>query len=249
MSSAPDQAASAAVRRRPGDVRADYLRAKADAIAAFYDRLGPQRDKWIRRNRYYYDQLLKLLRFFIPPGSTVLDVGCGTGHLLAGLEPARGVGIDASAAMIELARRKYPHLQFRCQRVEELPPQSDETFDYIIMVNVVGEMTDIVAGLQRLHVRCRPQTRLIILFYNYLWEPLCQLAAAVRLKLDNPTQNWLSVTDLAKFLYLADFEIIKKGHRLLMPYHLPGLAEVCNALLAKLPLLNRLGFVSYVVAR
>jgi SAM-dependent methyltransferase len=233
----------------PVDPRTNYLRTKASIIREFYDCLGTGREKWIRRNSYYYKLLLKQLRFFIQPGQSVLDIGCGTGDLLAGVEPSRGVGVDISPTMVELAAEKYPNLTCRCEAVEQLSPEADETFDYITMVNVVGEMTDIMTGLQRVHAQCRPETRLIILFYNYLWEPLCQVAAALRLKLDNPTQNWLSATDLAKFLYLADFEIVKRGYRVLMPYHVPGVAELFNGLLAKLPLLNRLGFVSYVVAR
>lgn len=47
-------------------------------------------------------------------GETILDVGCGTGHLtqqmaLAGAIPT---GIDSSAEMIESARRAYPDIEF-----------------------------------------------------------------------------------------------------------------------------------------
>ena len=48
------------------------------------------------------------------PGERVLDVGCGTGHLTAQIAAAgtEVVGIDASAAMIDEARRVYPKLEF-----------------------------------------------------------------------------------------------------------------------------------------
>ena len=54
-------------------------------------------------------RLLELVARLTPEGGTVIDLGCGTGHLLVeihrALAPARVrcVGIDASPAMIELA--------------------------------------------------------------------------------------------------------------------------------------------------
>lgn len=48
------------------------------------------------------------------PGERILDLGCGTGHLAAQIERAGAevVGIDGSSAMIEQARRSYPHIRF-----------------------------------------------------------------------------------------------------------------------------------------
>ncbi len=52
----------------------------------------------------------------MPPGSgrVVLDVGCGTGANLAAMADAyRCVGIDTSAEGIELARGRFPQIEFR----------------------------------------------------------------------------------------------------------------------------------------
>lgn len=51
----------------------------------------------------------------VDPAGTVLDIGCGTGHVTAelaglGLEV---VGIDPSEAMLEIAQRSHPGLEFR----------------------------------------------------------------------------------------------------------------------------------------
>src|SRR5690242_11743915 len=48
-------------------------------------------------------------------GERVLDLGCGTGDLTAqlALRGASVVGLDASAEMLEEARRKYPALELR----------------------------------------------------------------------------------------------------------------------------------------
>ena len=47
--------------------------------------------------------------------SRVLDIGCGTGHHVAGFanENIPVIGIDNSSAMLEIAKENYPNLDFR----------------------------------------------------------------------------------------------------------------------------------------
>ena len=54
-------------------------------------------ERWRRINAAYHADDHKFMRFLIPPGKRVLEVGCGTGDLLAALEPSYGVGIDFGA--------------------------------------------------------------------------------------------------------------------------------------------------------
>jgi SAM-dependent methyltransferase len=56
-------------------------------------------------------------------GERILDVGCGTGQLTAGLAQAGAqvVGVDSSAAMIEQARRNYPDIPFEQADARALP--------------------------------------------------------------------------------------------------------------------------------
>ena len=48
------------------------------------------------------------------PGESILDIGCGTGHLTKAIAEAGAhvVGIDSSASMIETARTTYPDIEF-----------------------------------------------------------------------------------------------------------------------------------------
>jgi SAM-dependent methyltransferase len=48
------------------------------------------------------------------PGESILDLGCGTGHLTQAIAEsgAHAIGLDSSASMIETARTTYPDLQF-----------------------------------------------------------------------------------------------------------------------------------------
>ena len=83
-----------------------------EAKRELFNALAPERERWLGRSRYYHRELTRYLRFLIPEGSRVLEVGCGLGDLLADLKPSRGVGVDISDKMAELARTRHPELSF-----------------------------------------------------------------------------------------------------------------------------------------
>src|SRR5687768_17912860 len=51
----------------------------------------PEREQWVARHSYYYEEDRRYLRFLVPEGKRVLDLGCGMGDLLASLKPSKGV--------------------------------------------------------------------------------------------------------------------------------------------------------------
>lgn len=58
--------------------------------------------------------LADLVQRMVPPGGLIVDVGCGTGANIASFaHQYRCFGIDASAEGIELARTRFPQVQFR----------------------------------------------------------------------------------------------------------------------------------------
>src|ERR1700686_3668574 len=83
---------------------------RKQALRRLHDDLASQRVEWIERARYFHEEDLRYLKFLIQVGARVLELGCGTGHLLAALKPSIGVGVDFSPSMIAEARRTYPHL-------------------------------------------------------------------------------------------------------------------------------------------
>src|SRR6516225_4576967 len=87
----------------------DALRASREARRLRQDNNAANRDKWVRSNRYFYDRFKRLLRFIVEPGKRVLEIRCQTGHLLASVEPAYGVGVEISDRLVEVAERSYPH--------------------------------------------------------------------------------------------------------------------------------------------
>ena len=219
-----------------------------DKIRQRFDALAQTRDKWLDRNRLYYSDQEHYLKFLIPEGKSVLELGCGTGRLLAALKPRRGLGIDISPAMIRQARKQYPGLEFQVGDMENLD-NFDETFDFIILSDVIGLLLDIEQTFHALHRFCRPDTRVIITYYNFLWEPLLKLAELIGQKMPQQHQNWLSVADISNLLYLADFQVVKRENRLLFPKNIPLFSAFLNRFLAPLPGINKLCLSCYLVAR
>lgn len=78
------------------------------------------RERWKARHDYYYEKEKRYWRFLVPDSASILKLGCGTGDLLATLEPSGGLGIDFSQATIEGAGTKHANLRFRRGDVENL---------------------------------------------------------------------------------------------------------------------------------
>jgi SAM-dependent methyltransferase len=184
----------------------------------------------------------------VPEGLSVLELGCGTGDLLNALKPKKGVGIDFSPEMLKIAREKYPELEFREADAEQLEYWG-ETFDVLIMADVVGHLQDIEETLRGLRSFCRPDTRIIISYYNFLWEPILKLGEVLGLKMPQQYQNWLSSEDIGDLLSLAQFQVVKSECRLLIPKRIPWLSAFINRYLASLPGVRRLCLCRYIVAR
>jgi len=218
-----------------------------EAIATYFDRQAPERDRWKRKNRFYHEYIEKLCRFHVPPGSAVLEIGSGTGDLLNALEPARGVGVDISPAMTEIASRKYPHLTFQAGNAEDLP--LTEKFDYVILSDVIGYFPDVQKAFAELRKVTHPRTRVIVTYFNYLWEPILRLGERLGRKMPQPEQNWLSQPDIENLLALADYECIRREYKLLLPKRIPLLSTLCNRVLANLPFFWKMSLVQLLIAR
>src|SRR5690348_16363267 len=107
----PDEARMSIVQSAP-----PLLSARKEAIRSRSDAAEPERARWRRRAAFFHGEDLHYLKFLIPEGARVLEVGCCTGDLLAELKPSFGVGVDISAASIDVARRAYPNLSFYVDR-------------------------------------------------------------------------------------------------------------------------------------
>src|SRR5262245_43206203 len=228
----------------------DARKADEDArrrVRRHFDRLARERTSVQERHRSYYDELYRLIRDQVEPGARVLDLGCGDGTLLASLRPSMGVGVDFSMQMVEKARRRYPHLRFVCGDVERLPVTG--TFDYVIASNVVGYLLDVQRFFHALLDVTERSSRVIVTYYNLAWEPLLWLAARLGMKAEEPIQSWLSNDGLANLVELAGLELVRAGYRTPVPIGPTPLIHPLNTALSGVPLVNRLGLISFVTAR
>ncbi|HWV54425.1 glycosyltransferase [Pseudorhodoplanes sp.] len=225
--------------------------ARKGAILDHANRIAGERQRWIARNRAFYRDDRNYMKFLIPKGVRVLDLGCGTGDLLAELEPSYGVGVDISPAMIDQAKRHYPQLSFTVGDIEDdtVIAGIDGPFDYIVLSDTIGMLDDIETALRRLQPLCGPDTRLVIAYYSAIWEPLLKIAEAAGQKMPQPPTNFLNTTDFLNILDLADFEPIKMDYRQLVPRRLFGLGTLINRFIAPIPGIRRFCLRTYVVAR
>ena len=115
---------------------------KKSAIRERFDHLAWNREYWQRKGSYYYHDQQRYMRFLIPEGLRVLEIGCGLGDLLAAVKPSRGVGVDLSDMMVKEASRRHPSLESHLADCEAL--DLDETFD------VMGHLLYTEATLRRL---------------------------------------------------------------------------------------------------
>lgn len=233
---------------------------------AYFDRIAPELDRWNRRNRAYYRDLEVFHQFWITPGSRVLEIGCGTGDLLAQVQPGLGVGIDFSKNLVAIAQAKHPHLHFHCLDAETFSPADlnldldlfdldfnldlkESGFDVIILSGVLGHLSNIQTVLQRLHLFCHPRTRLILTFHNYLWQPLLNAAETIGQRRPQPPQSWLSMDDVENLLNITGYRTVKTGRRFLCPKNISLLSSIANRFLVQLPFLNHLGLTNTIIAR
>jgi cyclopropane fatty-acyl-phospholipid synthase-like methyltransferase len=78
-------------------------------------------------------EYLALLLEPLAPGSTILDLGCGTGHPIATfliLNGHRIVGVDGSSAMLAEARKRHPDQRWIHAFMDVV--DFDETFDAVV---------------------------------------------------------------------------------------------------------------------
>ena len=209
---------------------------------------GIERERWIQRNAYYYRSLLNFLRYNIPPNHSILELGCGTGYLLSQLQPSRGVGIDQSAALISYGQTNYPQLTLHSGDAKHLD-LGGQTFDFVLISDTIGHFDDVQQVFSQLHSICTPDTRLIITYRNQLWTPILNIAEAIGLKMPEHRQNWLDRGDIENLLNVAGFEVVRTGRKFLLPRYVPLFSWLLNKYIANLPLFNRLGLCTFIVAR
>jgi ubiquinone/menaquinone biosynthesis C-methylase UbiE len=204
-------------------------------------------EQWASRRKVYQSRLREIYSFMIPPAQRVLEVGCGQGDLLAAVRPARGVGVDLSERMVERAKERHPQFEFAVADAHDF--DLGETFDYIICSDLLNDLWDVAEVLRLIRRHCHAQTRLILNFFNPLWEQPRRLAEAIGLTRRQLVQNWLSEDDVRNLLYLSELETLRMFREVLWPVPGGPMRSLANRYLVKLWPFQRWGVANFVVAR
>lgn len=227
------------------------LSARKAVILDHADRIAADRVTWREKNRFFHEEDERYLRFLIPPGSRVLDIGCGIGDTLASLAPSHGVGVDFCRKQIAIARQRHPDLTFVEGDAEDAATLDalQGPFDYILVLDTIGSVEDCQKFIAQLHPFCTRDTRLVIGYFSHLWYPLLKFAERVGMRMPQPDQNVLSPADLRSLAGLADFDPVKSEQRVLSPVRIFGLGRFLNRFVSVLPGIRQLALRHYLVAR
>jgi methionine biosynthesis protein MetW len=161
----------------------------------------------------------ELIESLIEPNSTVLDVGCGDGELLANLVHDRGIkgeGIELDQELVlDCVCRRLPIIQ---QDAEQgLEYYGDKSFDYVILSQTVQTIQNPEKVLKEL---LRVGKKVIVSFPNFAyWRCRAQLlfrgAAPITRQLpfewhDSPNIHCLSIKDFDEFCKRLGVKVEKK---------------------------------------
>lgn len=200
-----------------------------------------------RQGRHYRTLLAHYYNLIIPTDASVLEIGCGSGDLLARLNVRRRVGIDFSTRQVDAARANVPDAEFHVQSGEFL--ELIDRFDYVIISDTLNQAADVQQLLARLHTVSHESTRLIINFHSNVWRPVLGMADRLGLRARHPQSSWLTPADIRNLLDLAGWEVVYEQRRLLLPVHCLGLDRLLNRWIAPLPLVNAFCLTNFCVAR
>jgi SAM-dependent methyltransferase len=218
-----------------------------ERLVSFFDTFAQDEERWYRRNRTYHRLIESVFRFIVPPAAAVLEVGSGAGTLLQALRPARGLGIDVSPRMVELARRRHAELEFRVGTGERLA--ADATFDYVVLSDLVLYAYDLIRLFRNVHACSHTRSRVVVHSYSQVWRPIIRVAELLHLKHPKPIVNWVTAADVANALDLAGFEVVSTSRRILFPKKVPLLTTFLNGVVANVWPFSLLCLTWWVVAR
>ena len=125
---------------------------------------GARPDDWaLTEGMQLPTYMAALERTGVASGWRVLDVGSGAGAFLRLVADRGGEphGLDASAALIALARERLPEADLRVGEMEELPWE-DDSFDLVTGFNSFFFANDMVAALREARRVAKPGAPVVI---------------------------------------------------------------------------------------
>lgn len=122
----------------------------------------------------------RALAAILRPGMAVLDIGCGTGAITAGIARAVGpegsvVGIDRDGSLLKIAREEHhalPNLRFEQGDANHLV--YDNEFDIVTAARTLQWIANPAQAIAFIVRAAKPNGRVVVLDYNHTkhtWQP------------------------------------------------------------------------------
>lgn len=123
---------------------------------------------WFRsRNRL----VAQLLERHFPGAQSILEVGCGTGFVLAGIAAARPrirlVGSELHVAGLEFAKRRVPGAELLQMDARKIP--FDSEFDVILALDVIEHIAEDEEALLQMFRATRPGGGVVVAVPQHPW--------------------------------------------------------------------------------
>lgn len=216
-------------------------------VSDHFDIVAPDYDYYKKKNAFYYINLKKLLGHLITKNKTVLEIGCGTGDLLASLRSKKGYGIDISPKMIQIAKKKHARRINLSFSVKDIQNFKNKKIDYVFMSDVIEHLPHPQKVFDQISNSIKQDTVFINTMANPIWEPILMIAEKLHLKMPEGEHHRYSSKQVIRMLKRAGFTILHHDRCLLLPKKFPILTRLANQFLE--PHLKSLAFIEYMVCK
>jgi len=192
-------------------------------------------------NQYFYSLLHKYFSLYIMPGDKIVEIDPKKPDLINQFRN----DIKKSIVYINESAKN-----FGCQILGSLQEVRAFKADYLINNGNLHYVRDIQSYLEKMREdACDQDTRVIFTYYSSAWRPFMRVATALKLRIKDPEQNWISHEDIDNLLYLSGYEMVKRDHKVLLPIYIPFFSNFANNYLAALPFFRIFTMVNIVIAR
>lgn len=226
--------------------------ASRDSIRQHWDALADQYDAAKARNAAYFSMLQSAIADAVPAEARqrVLDVGCGTGSILASLAPQQGVGVDLSQPMIEQAAARHRHrieLSFHVRdavSIDGLGP-----FSAVVSADLLEHVPDWQNVVRAMAGACAPGGVIAIATPSPTWALPLWVLEHLRLKMPEGPHRFVPARHIAAELTDCGCTVESITTHGLLPTRVLGFGPMISRRATGLPLLRRLGVIQCIVGR
>lgn len=212
------------------------------SVKKHFDTIAKDYDFYKKKNKFYYDNLKKLLKTLINKDQNVLEVGCGTGDLISYLNPKIGFGMDLSPEMIKLAKKKHKKSNLKFST-----GYPKIKYDFIFMSDVIEHLENPGFVFKKISSLLKKDGIFINTMANPVWEPVLMVGEKLGYKMPEGDHNRISFEEIKKILKKNNLEVIKHDYRLLIPVKIPFITNFFNKYLERY--FKKYAFIEFFVAK